>query len=185
MPGWAWGWDAVGAVATSCATIVALGAMPWTEWRARRAVLRDRREASAEIISASTSVVGLHHEMGALLAPQGWDEDAMASIRMRAHQLEISLDRLLSKPGLTVDVIIVAAGGQAVARGIAGTPTLSDATKHSELRPRALDKKHEMLERMGVGMARFVSVKPDIQRAFDANSAIVADIEARIAATQT
>jgi hypothetical protein len=103
-------WEAIGAIATAVATIVAL----WSSWNAirmpQRAEERARREATREIILASEEAVAIFEvSKGALAFPIA-PPDALDTAAARADHICQTLDRLLNRTSLTDGAIATGAG---------------------------------------------------------------------------
>lgn len=117
-------WDAVSAIATLAATLVALWASVNAIRGPERDRRRDRKEATHEIMSATAEVIRIFNEAWDHISYQ---DPALPELASLADHARLTLDRLISRPSLT---------DGAIATGV-GAMQLAGAVVYSQL---ALDK---------------------------------------------
>lgn len=131
-------WDAVAAVSTLAATIVALFAS-WLaikvpEW-SRNA---ERLSATHEILLAVQETVLLFYGARKLAESSTWDGDLVSIIRIRSSHLYVTIDRLISRPYLSDGAIAVGAGAMSVLDEIKKIPTAAEIFEKNRNNKRGL-----------------------------------------------
>ncbi len=120
-------WNAVSAVGSILASLVALFvawlALKAPEWGKRA----DRREASAEVLSAAEEAIGIYREACDLaIVGEKWPTEDVVPLRIRAAHLHETLDRLISRPWLTDGMITVGAGAMSILSTIRSISTFEE-----------------------------------------------------------
>lgn len=116
---WAWGWDAVSAIATGAATIVALGLPFLMDILAKRRAKTERRDSVREILYAVDAALDHHREMVLAVPVGGGLPYLMADLSAKADLTQATLHILVARPGLTDGVISAGIGAAQLASGIA------------------------------------------------------------------
>jgi type II secretory pathway pseudopilin PulG len=127
-------WEAVSAIGTIAATLVALFAS-WLAIRApewsRRA---DRREATSEVLRATGEAIEIYRGAAQLVAEKSWPDDLVTLIRIRADHLYATLDRLIGRPSLTDGAIAVGAGAMSILAAIRNIPSSTETVREVSAR---------------------------------------------------
>lgn len=116
---WAWGWEAVSAIATGVATVVALGLPFLMDFLAKRRAKFERRDSVREILHAVDAALAHHRDMVRAVPPGGRLPYVMADLSAKADLTQATLHVLIARPGLTDGVISAGLGAAQLATGIA------------------------------------------------------------------
>ena len=121
-------WDAIAAIATAIATIVALWASTSALEAPEKQKLADRKEGTLEILRAAEDSLVLHKHLCDLIEKQKkWPDTDVVSIRIKADHLRMTLDRLLSRAHLSDGAIAVGAGCMSI------LSTIGSIESHGEM----------------------------------------------------
>lgn len=124
-------WNAVSAVSTAVAAIIALLtsglALKAPEW-SRKA---ERRDTTHEVLRAVEEAMAVYREAAKLVENGSWAEDLMFRTRIKASHLYGTLDRLIGRPCLTDGAIAVGTGAISVLAAVIGIPSPNDAIERA------------------------------------------------------
>lgn len=170
-------WNAVSALGSILASFVALFvawlALKAPEWGKRA----DRREASAEVLSAAEEALGLYKEAHQMaVVDEKWPSEKVIPLRIRASHLHETLDRLISRPWLTDGVIAVGAGAMSILSTIKSTATFEEL-----LEARRPTQSQSKIEKM---LASYVNASAPARSTIEGLETTVAVVEERMARVQ-
>jgi hypothetical protein len=138
-------WEAVSAISTAVATIVALAA----SWLALKSPQwdreRDRLSTAREILRASREAILVFYGLQRLFSLGSRDESVIRTIRIRCDHIFFTLDRLLSRPNLSDGIIAVGAGAMSILQAIKMIPTKSELVSSARANLAERDKKFAAL----------------------------------------
>lgn len=100
-------WDAVGAISTALATIVALIASSFAVYAPVRERAKDRSESTYEVLCAAKEALELFEQASTIIRS---DQSSIAEIGARAGHLRVAIDRLLNRNSLSDGAIVTGAG---------------------------------------------------------------------------
>ena len=130
---WEMGWDAVGAIATTGATVVAL----WASWQAIRAPekarLSDQLDATKQVLRSAEEALAVQAALARLVESRIASDDAVIELRAHASHVAATLERLIARPTLRDDAIATGAGAMAIAEAIATVSTLEEARSNRRI----------------------------------------------------
>jgi hypothetical protein len=158
-------WEALNAIGTFLAVVVALGAS-WSAIRIpERTRENDRRDATAEVLKAATDSISIYRDAAELVSKNTWPDEEVTALRIRSHHQYQTLERLISRPALTGGGVAVGAGAMSIVATIRDIPTACETKRAIGAGP-------------GVG-ARYVDAVGPARVAIEAAAAVVALVEDR------